>query len=71
MPPWTPPAGLRLQRSGSTLTASTSTNGTNWTGFTTITNLTLSTNAYVGIVLTGSNATTLGAAEFESISVSP
>ena len=48
-----------------------STDGVNWKGFTTVTNLTLSANAYVGVAVTGSDATTLGAAEFDSISVTP
>ena len=65
------PIWLRLKRSGTTLIAYTSADGINWTVFTTVSNLTLSANAYVGFALTGSNATTLGAAEFDSISLSP
>ena len=65
------PIWLRLKRTGSTLTTYTSADGVNWTAFTTVSNLTLSANAYIGLALTGSNATTLGAAEFDSISVSP
>ncbi|PYR75035.1 MAG: hypothetical protein DMF86_16540 [Acidobacteria bacterium] len=64
------PAWLKLTRSGSTFTGYTSADGQSWTqvGQTTVT---MSTNAYVGILVCAISTTQLNTSTFDNVTVTP
>ena len=65
-----PPTWLKLQRAGSTITASVSANGTSWTTVGTAT-LNIAAQAYWGLVVTSHDATQLNTSTFDNVSVTP
>jgi regulation of enolase protein 1 (concanavalin A-like superfamily) len=62
------PVWLRLVRSGSTFTASRSTNGTSWTQIGTAT-ISMGSSIYVGLAVTSHNASQRATATFTNVSV--
>jgi len=65
-----PNVWVRLVRSGTTITASKSTNGTSWTtvGSTTIS---FATNCYIGLAVGSGSTTTMNTSSFDNLSVTP
>jgi regulation of enolase protein 1 (concanavalin A-like superfamily) len=62
------PIWLKLQRTGSTFTASESLDGTNWTQVGTAV-MSVSSSLYVGLAVTSHNNSTLSTASFDSLTV--
>jgi hypothetical protein len=63
-----PPAWLKLARSGSTVTASISSNGTSWTVVGS-TQVSIPSSALVGIIVTSHDTTKLNTSTFDSVAV--
>ena len=61
---------VRLARSGTTVTASRSTNGTSWTTISSAT-VTMSTTCYVGIAVASGSSSTLNTSVIDNVSVTP
>ena len=65
-----PPTWLKLQRAGSTITASVSANGTSWTTVGTAT-LNIAAQAYWGLAVTSRDTTQLNTSTFDNVSIMP
>lgn len=65
----TPPGWVKLNRTGSTFTASYSADGATWTVMNTYT-VTMTSNVYIGIVTSSHNNSTLCTATFDNVKVS-
>jgi regulation of enolase protein 1 (concanavalin A-like superfamily) len=65
------PYWLKLSRSGSTLTAYSSSNGSSWTQVGSAQTITMSTNAWVGLAVCSKNNSALNTSTFDNVTITP
>jgi len=68
-PAGTLPSWLKLTRSGSTLSAFTSSDGVNWAPIGTTLTINMGQNVYVGLAVYSGNTSVLATATFDNVSV--